>query len=301
MRRRLDAVLLLDKTPGMSSNAALQSARRLLGAAKAGHGGTLDPLASGLLPLLFGEATKFSGTMLDAGKGYLATVRLGVRTDTADAEGRVLAERPVALDDAEIERALAAFRGDILQVPPMHSALKRDGRPLYELARKGLSVAREARPVRIDRLELRVRDGTNLLLEVACSKGTYVRTLADDLGERLGCGAHLAALRRTSVGRFSVDEATTLERLESMTPAEREGALRPMDCLIEGLDRVVLDEPAARRFRQGQGVQGPAGADGRRRVYGPDGRFLGVGELAADARLLPLRLVAEVAQPADNH
>jgi tRNA pseudouridine55 synthase len=307
MRRRLDAVLLLDKVPGMSSNAALQSARRIYAAAKAGHGGTLDPLASGLLPVLFGEATKFSGWMLDAGKTYRATLEFGIRTDSGDAEGNVISRRTVSFDDAALAHALESFRGDIEQVPPMHSALKRGGKPLYELARKGISVPREARRVRIDRLEQLGRSGPRLELEVACTKGTYIRTLADDLGERLGCGAHLVALRRTAVGDFQVNEASTLDSLSSLAGADLDRVLLPVDRLVAGLQAVTLDGPSTLRFRQGQAV--PCAADdnytssttGPRRVYGPAGRFLGLGRLAEAALIRPLRLVADVAQAADNH
>ena len=292
--RALDAVLLLDKPPGLSSNAAMQVARRRFDAAKAGHGGTLDPLASGLLPLLFGEATKFSQGLLDAGKAYLATVRLGARTDTGDAEGRTLIERPVDVSDGRLAAALARFRGDIVQVPPMHSALKRDGQPLYRLARRGLEVERAPRRVRIDRLELVRREGRDLEIEVACSKGTYIRTLADDLGEALGCGAHLAALRRTAVGDFRVADAWTLERLEALPAAELPGALLPPDALVAGLAAVRLDSRRAERFGHGQALPeaGDGAPPGLRRVYAEDGRFLGVGEREPGGGLRPVRLLA---------
>lgn len=309
MGRRLDAVLLLDKAPGMSSNAALQSARRIFAAAKAGHGGTLDPLASGLLPVLFGEATKFSGWMLDAGKTYVATLEFGIRTDSGDAEGNVISRHTASFDDAALTRALESFRGDIEQVPPMYSALKRGGKPLYELARRGISVPREARRVRIDRLELLGRSGSRLELEVACTKGTYIRTLADDLGEMLGCGAHLVALRRTAVGDFHLNDASTLEKLGSLAAADLDRVLLPVDRLVAGLRAVTLDGPATLRFRQGQAVHCVADdafathtqAISPRRVYGPGGRFLGLGRLAEAALIQPLRLVADVAQAADNH
>lgn len=301
MRRRLDAVLLLDKPVGLSSNAALQIARRRFAAAKAGHGGTLDPLASGLLPVLFGDATKFSSGMLEADKTYLATLALGVRTASGDADGEVLATRPVAFDDAALARALEAFRGEIEQVPPMHSALKRDGKPLYLLARKGIEVPRQARRVRISELEQRRRTGTELVLEVSCSKGTYIRTLADELGERLGCGAHLSALRRTRVGPSRVEDAWTLERLESLPEAELDSALLPVDCLVAGFAAVSLEPPAEGRFCHGQAVEYAGTPPGPRRVYGRDGRFLGLGEVLDGALLKPLRLLADSAQAADNH
>lgn len=301
--RTVDAVLLLDKPVGMSSNAALQIARRCFRAAKAGHGGTLDPLASGLLPVLFGEATKFSGSLLEGGKRYRATVRLGVRTDTADAEGATLIERPVpAMSDAMLEAALAAFRGDIEQVPPMYSALKRDGQPLYRLARQGIEVDRAPRRVRIDRLALLRHDGGELELDIACSKGTYIRSLADDLGEKLGCGAHLAALRRTGAGPFEVAEAWTLQRLEGLPEAELSQALMPPDRLLAHLPDVVLADVAVARFCHGQAVDLPAGgALGACRVYeGRTGRFLGTGEADEAARLRPLRLLATTAQEAEK-
>src|SRR5512145_1232425 len=194
---RVDGVLLLDKPVGVTSNRALQTARRLLNARKAGHTGTLDPMASGLLPVMLGEATKFSADLLDADKSYRATVRLGVTTTTGDGEGEVIERRPVALAPGDVEAALQRLTGAIEQVPPMHSALKREGRPLYELARAGIEVERAPRPVRIDRLQVVERADDALVLDVDCSKGTYVRVLAEDLGRALGCGAHLAALRRT--------------------------------------------------------------------------------------------------------
>src|SRR4029079_13276775 len=208
-RRRLDGILVLDKPAGISSNAALQHAKRLFEAAKAGHSGTLDPLASGVLPVLFGEATKFSSFLLDADKEYLADVRLGVRTKTGDAEGEVISRSAVTIDDAALEPALARFRGEIDQVPPMHSALKYGGRPLYEMARRGVTVPRAPRRVAIHALELIERSGDLLRIRVACSKGTYVRVLAEDLGAALGPGAHLAALRRTIAGRFTLAQAVT--------------------------------------------------------------------------------------------
>lgn len=301
MRRRLDAVLLLDKPVGLSSNAALQIARRRFGAAKAGHGGTLDPLASGLLPILFGDATKFSSGMLDADKTYLATLALGVRTASGDADGAILATRPVAFDDAALARALVALRGEIKQVPPMHSALKRGGKPLYLLARKGIEIPREARRVRIAALDQRRRTESELVLEVSCSKGTYIRALADDLGERLGCGAHLSALRRTAVGRSRVEAAWTLERLEALPDAELGSALLPVDCLVAGIAAVSLGLPAEGRFCHGQAVECPGTPPGQRRVYGHAGRFLGLGELLEGGLLKPLRLLAGSAQAADNH
>ena len=291
-RRKIDGVLLLDKPPGLSSSMALQQAKRLLNAEKAGHAGTLDPLATGLLPLLFGEATKFAQFGLDSDKTYVAGVRLGIVTDTGDAEGRVLETRPVAVQDAKLEAALARFRGVIDQVPPMYSALKRDGRPLYELAREGKSVERAPRRVTIHALELLRREPERLDLRVACSKGTYVRQLAVDLGEVLGCGAHLDALRRTGAGAFTLEGAVTLEDLQA-APEDRRGAcLLPPDRLLEGLARVDLGPAEATRLLQGQAIPVPGQSVGPRRVYRQDGALLGVGEVDAAGRLHPVRLLA---------
>lgn len=297
-RRRLDGVLLLDKALGLSSNHALQAARRLYSAEKAGHTGTLDPLATGLLPLCFGEATKFSGELLNADKRYVATVQLGVTTDTADAEGVVLERRPVEVTRAGLEAALAAFVGEIEQVPPMYSALKRDGKPLYEYARAGIEVERAARRISIH--ELRLLDGGDdlaagrFVLEVRCSKGTYVRTLAADIGDRLGCGAHLAGLRRTGIGVLDVAEAHSLAALEALTAEARDTMLLPPDALLTGLAEVRLDVADATRLRHGQPVR-RAGEEGTRlRVYDAEHSLIGVCRQVADGWLQPQRLVAGV-------
>ena len=290
--RRLDAVLLLDKPAGISSNAALQEAKRLFRAAKAGHSGTLDPLASGLLPVLFGEATKFSRFLLDSDKGYLAEVHLGVTTATGDAEGEVTRRRRVAVNDGAIEAALARFRGESAQVPPMHSALKRNGRPLYELARQGTVIAREPRRVVIRTLEYLGRSGDVFQLRVLCSKGTYLRTLAEDLGAVLGTGAHLSALRRTVAGRFTVEQAVSLESLAAMDETSRERTLIPIDVLLEALPRVQLDAARVRSFSNGRPVPHAPAEQGRCRVYGDAGVLLGIGELNATGELRPVRLLA---------
>jgi tRNA pseudouridine55 synthase len=288
----LDGVLLLDKPVGPSSSVALQAAKRLLQARKAGHAGTLDPQASGLLPLLFGEATKFAHFGLEADKEYMADVRLGVATETGDAEGRVLETRAVAVDQAGLEAALQRLRGDILQVPPMHSALKRDGRPLYALAREGISVERSARPVRIHEFALLSRDGDTLRVRVRCSKGTYIRQLAADLGQTLGCGAHLASLRRTGVGAFRIEESVTLDDLQALAPGEMEGKLLPLERLLEGLPRLELDEARAGRFANGEAVQAGSAVQGPCRVYDGGKALLGVGEALAGGRLQPVRMLA---------
>lgn len=294
-RRRVDGVLLLDKPAGMTSNAALQKVRWLLNAAKAGHTGTLDPMATGLLPLCFGEATKFAGELLTASKHYAATLRLGVRTDTADAEGQVLETRPVAVTREQVEAVLARFRGDIQQVPPMYSALKRNGRPLYEYARKGIEVERKPRKVSIFELDILKFGVDRLEIDVDCSKGTYVRSLADDIGVALGCGAHLTALRRTRIGKLRLEDAVTLEALEALPPEARDCLLRPADTLLEELPRLELDEAEAMRFSHGQSVDAAEGhLSARLRVYAANGRFLGIATASSEGLVAPLRLVAAV-------
>jgi tRNA pseudouridine55 synthase len=289
----VDGVLLLDKATGMTSNDALQKARRLYNAAKAGHTGTLDPLATGLLPLCFGEATKFAGELLDADKTYIATVQLGVTTDTADAEGKVLETRPVTSSQADVEAVLQRFLGDIEQVPPMHSALKRAGKPLYEYARAGIEVERAARPVRIHSLSLLGWRGENFDLEVACSKGTYVRTLAADIGAALGCGAHLSALRRTRIGALDIADAVGLAALDALELADRDARLQAPDALLAKLPRADISEADSLRVLHGQGIRWVGEVGHRYRIYGPESRFLGLGEVNADGWLNPKRLVAE--------
>lgn len=288
--KQVDGVLLLDKAQGMSSNDALQKARRLFSAAKGGHTGTLDPLATGLLPLCFGEATKFSADLLDADKTYEAELLLGVCTDSGDAEGVVTATAEVNVSPADIARVLPQFTGDILQVPPMHSALKRDGRPLYELARQGITVDREARPVTIHAIELLEFAGSRLRLSVSCSKGTYIRVLAQDIGAALGCGAHLTALRRTRVGDLVLDGAMTLAQIDSIEEGARVACLRPVDALLQSLPRVDLSGEAEQRFSHGNPVDLADGLSGKIRVYAED-RLIGVGEPGPGQRLWPKRLV----------
>lgn len=291
----VDGVLLLDKPSGSTSNFVLQKARRLLGAAKAGHTGTLDPLASGLLPLTFGEATKFSADLLDAAKTYEAQITLGVTTTTADAEGEVTRTRPVAVTHAQVESVLSQFLGSITQVPPMYSALKRDGKPLYAYAREGIDIEREAREVTIFYLDLLAFDGATLRVSVDCSKGTYVRVLAQDIGERLGCGAHLSALRRTRVADLSVDHAVTLAALEQDEPSVRRARLLPPDALIARLPCIDLDDVLADRFVQGQRLPlGPGRPTGRVRVVGPHARLLGTAQLDEHGLLAPQRLVHQI-------
>lgn len=288
--KQVDGVLLLDKPLGLTSNDALQKARRLFSAAKGGHTGTLDPLATGLLPLCFGEATKFSADLLDADKTYEAVVRLGVTTDSGDAEGTVIATAAVDVSKDDIFRVLRQFAGTIRQVPPMHSALKRNGRPLYELARQGIEVERESRMVTIHAIDCLSFGGDSLTLRIACSKGTYIRVLAADIGRALGCGAHLAGLRRTRVGDLDLGAAVTLAHLESLDEAGRASCLQPVDALLRSLPSATLEGKAAERFRHGNPVDLPAGLSGKIRIY-VDGTLIGVGEPAPDGRLWPKRLV----------
>lgn len=290
--RVVDGVLLLDKPYAMISNAALQTARRLLNAQKAGHTGTLDPLASGLLALTFGEATKFSADLLHADKTYIAGIKLGQKTTTGDLEGDFLQTRPVRVNRADIEKTLNAFRGDILQVPPMFSALKRDGKTLYDLAREGVSIEREARSVRIEKLEILEFADELLTVEVTCSKGTYIRVLAEDIGEALGCGAHLASLRRTKVGALSLEDAVTLQALETMSVDERLATLKPLDALMQTLPAVHLSENDRVRFCHGQRLALGLPSCPRVRVYGPDEQMVGTARVNERGVLEPERLIA---------
>jgi tRNA pseudouridine55 synthase len=298
--RPLDGILVLDKPPGLTSNRALQMAKRLYGAAKAGHTGSLDPLATGVLPLCFGEATKFSQYLLDADKAYTSSFVLGVATATGDAEGEVLATQDasgVTRDD--IERALENFRGEIDQVPSMFSAIKQDGKPLYKLAREGREVERKARHVVIKQLELRAfRPGEKAEVDIylECSKGTYVRSIAEDLGKALGCGAHVGALRRTRAGPFEIADSVTLNTLEALKSNEQVAAmdklLLPADTALGGLPLVKLSESGGFYLRQGQPVQVPnAPCNGMVRVALETGEFLGIGEILDDGRVAPRRLI----------
>ncbi|MCL2873021.1 MAG: tRNA pseudouridine(55) synthase TruB [Betaproteobacteria bacterium] len=296
--RRVDGVLLLDKPVGMSSNAALQKARRLFQAEKGGHMGTLDPFASGLLPLCFGEATKFSRFVLDADKIYRATLRLGVTTTTGDPEGEIVEMREAAhVGLAAVEKALADFHGAQQQVPPRHAALKYQGRAYYEYARAGIDIPREARAIEIHALRLIDFASPVLVFEAQVSKGTYIRTLAEDLGAALGCGAHLTALRRLQSGPFSMAAAFSLEALEAESESERMRHLLPTETLVQALLRVELAPAAASRFSQGQrlalrDVGDDVGTDqALYAVYAEsDARFLGVAKIR-DGALRPLRLI----------
>lgn len=303
--RKLNGVLIVDKPAGVSSNAVLQRAKRLFFANKAGHSGSLDPIATGVLPLCFGEATKFAQFLLDADKEYLATFRLGIATDTADCEGQVLTEKDASrLREKDVLAALKDFRGDITQVPPMYSALKRNGTPLYELARQGIEVEREARPVSIYAYELLAfRAGTIAEVDcrVHCSKGTYIRSLAESLGDKLGVGGHVSALRRSMAGPFTLEQAHTLDKLEQVRGDQRaevlDGHLLPVDAPVKTLNEIVLPASSAWYFTQGQAVMDAQvfrlGDEGDMlRVFEEDGEFLGVGEITDEGSVAPKRLVA---------
>ncbi|WP_382157570.1 tRNA pseudouridine(55) synthase TruB [Hydrogenophaga sp. ANAO-22] len=272
-RRPVHGVLLLDKPLGLSSNQALQKAKWLLRAEKAGHTGTLDPLASGVLPLCFGAATKFSQIHLDADKTYETTVRLGVKTRTGDAEGDVIESRAVTCTVGQVVEVLDRFTGPIAQVPPMHSALKKDGKALYEYARDGETVEREARHVVIHDLELLDMqlqgEAPQLRLRVRCSKGTYIRTLGEDIGEALGCGGHLIALRRTATGPFDVSQCIALDALEALSEEDRLARLLPVQSLLEGHDPVTLGADDAGRFLSGVRRRGGWADSARVAVFGP--------------------------------
>lgn len=295
-RRRVDGVLLLDKPTGLSSNAALQRAKRCFNADKAGHTGTLDPLASGLLPLCFGEATKFAQFLLDATKRYTATVRFGVTTTTGDAEGEVVDTRSVKFSRMDVESVLPALTGRQSQIPPAYSALKFEGRKYYEYARAGIAVERKPREIDIMELSLLAWNSPDAVLDVVCSKGTYIRVLAEDIGRALGCGAHLAGLRRTATGGFGIGDAVTLEHLEAMTVAARDATLLPPATLLRDLPSLRLAAFEAARFRQGGAVPALGLSDGACAAFAGND-LLGVADVAAGLAQ-PRRVVA--AAPATN-
>ncbi len=293
--RNVRGILLLDKPTGITSNDALQKVKRLYRAQKAGHTGSLDPLADGLLPICFGSATKVSAFLLDADKRYWVRIKLGVTTTTADSEGEVVSTRPVdGIGEEQIRQALEPFRGEIQQIPPMYSALKHKGERLYKLAREGKEVEREPRAVTIHGLELTACDLPEFELDVHCSKGTYVRTLAEDIGEALGCGAHVTALRRTGVGPYGADEMVTLAELEAQAEQAREtldDRLLPVETALAHWPEVRLNPDSTFYMRQGQPVLVPnAPTEGWVRLFGPDG-FIGVGEVLDDGRVAPRRMM----------
>ncbi|MGZ5099145.1 MAG: tRNA pseudouridine(55) synthase TruB [Usitatibacter sp.] len=284
---------MLDKPPGYSSTRALARAKRLLGARKAGHTGTLDPFATGLLPLAFGEATKFSRFLSDSAKTYRATLQLGQETTTGDTEGTISARSHVNVSMAKIDAVLTTFMGFQDQIPPMHSAVHVDGRRLYELAREGLEVPRAARRVQILEIRRLSLEADVLVVTVTCSKGTYVRTLAMDIGRSLGCGAYLTALRRTAVAAFRIEDAVTLDELERLGEQDSRGRLLPLELMIAGLPRRQCNAHDSLRFTQGQQIASPDAVEGdESAVFDPQGRFLGVGRCALAGRLAPVRLLA---------
>lgn len=288
--RDVHGIVLLDKRQGVSSNKALQEVRHLLNANKAGHTGALDPLATGLLPLCFGEATKVSGMLLDDDKRYTVSMRLGVMTDTGDSDGNVVAEMPVpAFSEAALLAALHRFTGAIAQIPPMYSALKHNGRKLYELAREGLTIERKARPVTIYDLKLIEAGDRELTLDVVCSKGTYVRSLVEDLGHALGSCATVIALRRTEAGLFRLAQAHTFEQLQAMSAEQLQAVLIAPDEPLRGMPALALAAEQAGRVRQGQQVQVGGGQPGPVRIYGPE-TFLGLGEILLNGKLAPKKL-----------
>lgn len=310
--RDVHGIVLLDKPTGISSNDALQQVKRIYNAAKAGHTGALDPLATGMLPLCFGEATKFSQFLLDADKRYTVTARLGVRTDTSDSEGSVVSVRPVSVTKEQLLAALVPFRGDILQVPSMFSALKHQGRPLYEYAREGIEIEREARPITIFSIELLSFSEERFSLEVHCSKGTYIRSLIDDIGELLGCGAHVTQLRRTQVAKYPYEKMVTLTQLTELLEQSKEQGippkelldpiLLPMDSAVGSLPEVNMSEVLAAYVTQGQAVMVPHApiAGYVRMTVGVNAEFIGVGEIDPDGKVAPRRLVRIVSDIEDE-
>jgi tRNA pseudouridine55 synthase len=294
--RSLDGIFLLDKPLRLTSNTALQKVKRLFDADKAGHTGNLDPLATGMLPICFGEATKISAYLLDADKVYEGRCKLGVRTTTADGEGEVIATAPLPeLELATVDRQLDTFRGTIEQIPPMHSALKVNGQPLYKLAHQGREIERQPRSVTIYSLEILRLDGDELDLRVHCSKGTYIRTLAEDIGQMLGCGAHLSALRRTRVGPFRAENMVTLDQLEALASeglAAMDRHLLPIEAALADWPELQLTSTTLFYLRQGQPVMIPrAPTSGWIRLLAEDGRFIGIGSVLDDGRVAPKRLV----------
>ncbi|MFP5407793.1 MAG: tRNA pseudouridine(55) synthase TruB [Gammaproteobacteria bacterium] len=290
-RQPIDGVLLLNKPVGITSNAALQKAKWLLNARKAGHTGTLDPFADGLLPLCFGEATKFSGYLLEADKRYRAVMQLGITTRTGDPEGEVLATHAVTVSRDDVLAVLPRFTGEIHQIPPMHSALKHQGRPLYEYARAGIEIDRPPRKVTIRALDMIECAPPRVVLDVQCTAGTYIRTLAQDIGAALGCGAHLTALTRTAAGGFSLDQAHTLTELEAREPGQRVGALLPADYLVAYLPALHLEPADATAVCQGRSIPDPGAHAGLVRLYTAGHRFLGLA-VAENGQLVSRRLIA---------
>jgi len=294
LKREIDGVFLLNKPLGFSSNQALKKIQWLFNAKKAGHTGTLDPMASGLLPICIGEATKFSHRLLEANKTYIATIQLGVTTTTGDQEGEVVSQKDVILKPNQLEETLQKFTGDITQIPPMFSALKFEGKPLYEYARQGIEIERKSRQVTIYDITLNKIEESIVILEVSCSKGTYIRTLAEDIGHALGCGAYLKGLERTQTGNFQLSDALTIEAIEAMSMAFREKTLLPVDALLEGLSSIKLTLTETEAIKKGQAIDFNGKNDNELRLYGASGQFLGVGQPDLQGRLFPKRLIANI-------
>ena len=310
--RDVHGILLLAKPSGITSNDALQQVKRIYNAAKAGHTGALDPLATGMLPICLGEATKFSQFLLDADKRYQVTAKLGERTNTSDADGTVISTRPLTFTEAQLQQALMTFRGDSLQVPSMFSALKHQGKPLYEYAREGIEIEREARPITVYELNVLEFSGDKLVLDIHCSKGTYIRTIIDDLGEMLGCGAHVTQLHRSQVAKYPAERMLTIEQLQAIferckaegrPPREElDPLLLPMDTAVDSLPEVNMSAVVASYVTQGQAVQvsqGPATGLVRMTV-GDEREFIGVGEMDDDGKVAPRRLVRIGSDEADD-
>ncbi|MFZ9193794.1 MAG: tRNA pseudouridine(55) synthase TruB [Burkholderiales bacterium] len=293
MRRDVNGILLLDKPLGLTSQQAVSKVKWLFSARKAGHTGTLDPRASGLLPIGLGEATKFSQFLLDAEKGYLASLRLGATTNTGDSEGEILQQRPVSVTVDDIARVLPQFIGAQTQTPPMHSALKVAGKPLYSFARAGITIERQPRSIVINKIQVIDYKENILDIQVKCSKGTYIRVLAEDIGEALGCGAHLAALTREIAGGFTLCQAVSFEALEALPLADRMAQLLPIDAFATSLDRMSLDPEQARRITTGLAVPQTGVVDGSYRLYGVGEVFLGVGTVE-DGVLKARRLTSQL-------
>lgn len=293
-KKHINGILLLDKPLGFSSNQALQKVKWLLQAAKAGHTGTLDPLATGLLPLCFGEATKFAHYLTDADKTYIATVKLGVTTTTGDAEGEVLSIQPVNVSQAQLVQVCQQFIGEISQVPPMYSALKHEGKALYEYARAGVEIERKARNVTIFDITLNAFADNIAKITVTCSKGTYIRTLAEDIGNVLGCGGHLIGLRRTATANYQISQAMTLEQFEALSAEQRIAVLQPSDSAVLHLPALTLDADSTYYLQQGQAVwRSGTIPQGLLRLYTEQDVFLGLGEQQSDGKIAPKRLVVD--------
>jgi tRNA pseudouridine55 synthase len=297
--RLINGVILIDKHQGDSSNRVLQQVKRVFFAAKAGHTGALDPLATGMLPICLGEATKFSQFLLDTDKTYVVTAKLGVRTTTSDADGEMVSEKPVDVTPEQLNTAMDSYKGTTSQMPSMYSALKHEGQPLYKYARQGIEVPRKVRDITVYAIELLRFEGDEVDMQIHCSKGTYIRTIVDDMGEMLGCGAHVQQLRRLSVGHYPADKMLTVEALQQLAEDAGDDNYAPMDDLLLPMDtaavllgRVTIDEQGTVAFQHGNPIVADlAGQTGPLRVYNQDDLFLGVGYIDEQNRLAPKRVV----------